>query len=70
MNDKMPIAIKKTCRYMYYGNSHLKENSHSIFKFTDYKAHLTSLTSLFDKVLYVGLNISIKIAGIKAEFDE
>ena len=55
---------------MYYDNSHLNENSHSIFNFTDYKAHLTSLTSLFDKVLYVGLNISIKIAGIKAEFDE
>ena len=34
---------------------------------TDYKAHLSSLTSQFHKVLYIGLNISIKIAGIKTE---
>ena len=34
------------------------------FHQTDYKAHLLSLTSQFDKVLYIGLNISIKRAGI------
>ena len=45
-------------------NSHFKENSHSIFHQTDYKTHLASLTSQFDKVLYIGLNISIKRAGI------
>ena len=34
------------------------------FNLTDYKAHLSSLTSQYYKVLYIGLNISIKIAGI------
>ena len=37
------------------------------FHQTDYKAPLLSLTSQFDKVLYIGLNISIKRAGIQAE---
>ena len=45
-------------------NSNFKENSRSIFHQSDYKAHLSSLTSQFDKVLYIGLNISIKRAGI------
>ena len=45
-------------------NSHFKENSHSIFHQTDYKAHLSSLTRQFEKVLYIGLNINIKRAGI------
>ena len=49
--------------------SHFKENSHSIFHQTDYKAHLSSLSSQFEKVLYIGLNISIKRAGIKAELN-
>ena len=34
-----------------YDNLHLKANNHSIFNLTDYKAHLSSLTSQFDKVL-------------------
>ena len=51
-------------KYIFYDNSHLKANNHSIFNLTDYKAHLSSLTSQFDKVFYIGLNISIKIAGI------
>ena len=52
---KMSISMK---------NSHFKENSHSIFHQTDYKAHLSSLKSQFDKVLYIGLNISTKHIGI------
>ena len=39
--------------YMYY------DNSHSICRLTDYKTHLSSLTSQFDKELYIGQNISI-----------
>ena len=35
------------------------------FHQNDYKAHLLSLTSQFDKVHYIGLNISIKRAGIR-----
>ena len=41
----------------------LKENNNSIFYLTYYKANLSSLTSQFDKVLYIGLNITIISAG-------
>ena len=56
----------KRCKdgYMYYDNSHLKVNNYSSFHLTDYKAHLSTLTSQFDKVLDIGLNVSIKIEGI------
>ena len=55
--------------YMYY------DNSHSIFRLTDYKAHLSSLTRPFDKVLYIaiGLNISRfrqNYTATAARFDE
>ena len=64
-------------RYMYYDNSHLIENNHLIFHVNDYKAHLSSLPSQFDKSISIGLNICIKIAvfsqiytAIAAKFDE
>ena len=47
---------------MYYYNSHLIENNHLIFHINDYKAHLSSLPSQFDKLISIGLNICIKIA--------
>ena len=53
--------------YMYY------DNSHSIFHLIDNKAHLASLTSHFDKVLYIGLNISIirqNYTATAVSFDE
>ena len=60
---------------MYYDNSHLIENNHSIFNLNDYKAHLSSLTSHFDKLLSIGLNICIKIqrqnyTATAAKFDD
>ena len=68
MNKKKSISME---------NSHFKENSPSIFHETDYKAHLSSLTSQFDKVLYIGLNIIIKgqvfrqkYTATAARFDE
>ena len=42
--------------YMYYDNSHLIENSHLTFLINDYKAHLSSLPSQFDKLISIGLN--------------
>ena len=70
---------EKRCkdRYMYYDNSHLIENNHLIFHVNDYKAHLSSLPSQFDKLISIGLNICIKIAvfsqnytATAAKFDE
>ena len=62
---------------MYDDNSHLIENYHLIFHIHDYKAHLSSLPSQFDKLISIGLNICIKIAvfrqnytTIPAKFDE
>ena len=62
---------------MYYDNSHLIENNHLIFHINDYKAHLSSLPSQFDKLISIGLNICIKIAVLSqnytataAKFDE
>ena len=46
---------------MYYDNSHLIENNHLIFHIND-KAHLSSSSSQFDKLISIGLNICIKIA--------
>ena len=64
-------------RYMYYGNSHLIENNQLMFHINDYKAHLSSLPSQFDKLISIGLNICIKIAvfsqnytATAAKFDE
>ena len=45
-------------------NSHFNGKQPFNFHQTDYKAHLLSLTSQFDNVLNIGLNISIKRAGI------
>ena len=55
--------MKKRCkdRYMYSDNSHLIENNLLIFHINDYKAHLSSLPSQFDKLISIGLNICIKI---------
>ena len=39
-------------------NNHLKENNPSIFHLTDYKAHLSPLTSQFDNILYITLNMA------------
>ena len=47
---------------MYYDNYHIIENNHLIFHINDYKAHLSSLPSQFDKLISIGLNICIKIA--------
>ena len=47
---------------MYCDNSHLIENNHLIFHINDYKAHLSSLPSHFDKFISIGLNICIKNA--------
>ena len=47
---------------MYYDNSHFIENKHLIFHINDYKAHLSSLPSQFDKLISNGVNICIKIA--------
>ena len=49
-------------RYIYYDNSHLIENNHLIFIINDYKAHLSSLPSQFDKLISIGLNNCIKFA--------
>ena len=64
-------------RYMYYDNSHLIENNYLIFHINDYKAHLSSFPSQFDKLISIGLNICIKIAvfsqnytATAAKFDE
>ena len=61
---------------MYYDNSHLIDNNH-FFHINDYKAHLSSLPSQFDKLISIGLNIGIKIAvfsqnytSTAAKFDE
>ena len=63
--------------YMYNDNSQLIENNHLIFHINDYKAHLSSLPSQFDKLISIGLNICIKIAvfsqnytATAAKFDE
>ena len=55
----------------------LIENNHLIFHINDYKAHLSSLTSQFDKLISISLNICIKIAvfsqnytATAAKFDE
>ena len=45
---------------MYYDNSHVIENNHLIFHINDYKAHLSSLPSQFDKLISIGLNIASK----------
>ena len=57
--------------------SHLIENNHLIFHINDYKTPLSSLPSHFDKLISIGLNISIKIAvfsqnytATAAKFDE
>ena len=62
---------------MYYDNSHLIENNHLIFHINDYKAHLSSLPSQFDKLISIGLNICIKLqylgqnyTGTAAKFGE
>ena len=62
---------------MYYDNSHLIENNHLIFHINDYKAHLSSLPSQFDKLISIGQNICIKIVvfsqnytATAAKFDE
>ena len=65
---------------MYYDNSHLIENNHlinNLIHINDYKAHLSSLPSQFDKLISNGLNICIKIAvfsqnytATAAKFDE
>ena len=64
---------------MYYDNSHLIENNHLIFHIYDYKAHLSSLPSRFDKLISIDLNscIRTKIAvfsqnytATAAKFDE
>ena len=47
--------------YMYYDNSHLIVNNHLIFHINDYKPHLSSLPSQFDKLISIGLNICINI---------
>ena len=59
---------------MYYDNSHLIENNHLILHINDYKVHLSSQ---FDKLISIGLNICIKIAvfsqnytATAAKFDE
>ena len=64
-------------RYMYDDNSHSIENNHLIFLINDYKAHLSSLPSKFDKLISIGLNICIKLAvfsqnytATAAKFDE
>ena len=49
---------------MYDDNSHLIENDHLIFHINDYKAHLSSLTSHFDKLISIGLNSCIKNCSI------
>ena len=46
---------------MYYDNFHLIENNHLIFHINDYKAHLSSLPSQFDKLISIGLNIALKL---------
>ena len=38
------------------------ENNHLIFHINDYKAHLPSFPSQFDKLISIGLNICIEIA--------
>ena len=53
---------------MYYDNSHLIENNHLIFHINDYKAHLSSLPSQFDKLISIGLNICIKIAVLSQNY--
>ena len=72
----MLILMKKVIK-MYYDNSHLIENNHLIFHINDYKAHLSSLPSQFDKFISIGLNTCIKIAvfsqnytATAAKFDE
>ena len=47
---------------MYYENSHLIENNHLMVHINDYKAHLSSLPSQFDKLISIGLNFCIKMA--------
>lgn len=42
-------------------------NRHFIFHLTYYKAYLSSLTSQSDKLLYIDISISIKIAGTEAK---
>ena len=53
------------------------ENNHLIFHINDYKAHLSSLPSKFEKLISIGLNSCIKIAvfsqnytATAAKFDE
>ena len=58
---------------MYYDNSHLIENNHSIFHINHYKAHLSSLPSHFDKLISIGLNIAVfsqNYTATAAKFDE
>ena len=76
-NKKYILMKKCKDRYMYADNSHLIENNHLIFHINDYKAHLSSLPSQFDKLISIGLNICIKIAvfgqnytATAAKFDE
>ena len=52
----------------YYDNPHLIENDHLIFHINDYKAHLSSLPSQFDKLISIGLNICIKIAVFSQKY--
>ena len=53
---------------MYYDNSHLIENNHLIFHINDYKAHLSSLPSQFDKLVSIGLIIIIIISIFKEDY--
>ena len=64
---------------MYYDISHLIEHNHLhvLFYINDYKAHLSSLPSQFDKLISIGLNICIKsvvfsqnYTATAAKFDE
>ena len=55
-------------RYTYYDNSHLIENNNLIFHINNYKAHLSSLPSQFDKLISIGLNICIKIAVLSQNY--
>ena len=80
LNNKQKVNFnEKRCKdmYMYYDNSHLIANNHLIFHINDYKAHVSSLPSQFDKLISIGLNIRIKIAvfsknytATAAKFDE
>ena len=60
------LAIGKKC--MNVRKNKLLENNHLIFHINDYKAHLSSLPSQFDKYISIGLNTCIKIAVFSQNF--